>query len=58
MVKEVNGGSIGEPIMADNSFGVTMFVDVTMQNGERMAMTELAVYHVKDGKIVAEQFFV
>jgi len=58
MVKEVNGGSVGEPIVAGNSFGVTMFMDVTMQNDERMAMTELCVYHVKDGKIVAEQFFV
>ena len=58
MVKEVHGGSVGEPILANNSFGVTMFMDITMQNGERMSMTELAVYHVKDGKIVAEQFFV
>ena len=58
MVKEVNGGSVGEPIVAGNSFGVTMFMDVTMQNDERMSMTELCVYHVKDGKIVAEQFFV
>ena len=31
-------------------------MDVTMKGGQRMKMTELCIYHVKDGKIVSEQF--
>jgi len=34
-----------------------MFMDVTMKGKGRMAMTELCVYQTKDGKIIAEQFF-
>jgi hypothetical protein len=32
-------------------------MDVTMKGQGRMNMDEIAVYEVKDGKIVKEQFF-
>jgi ketosteroid isomerase-like protein len=32
-------------------------MDVTMKGQGRMKMDEIAVYGVKDGKIVSEQFF-
>ena len=58
MVKEYHGMKVSKPLEAKSSFAVTMFMDVTMKEGnERMAMTELCVYNVKDGKIVSEQFF-
>jgi ketosteroid isomerase-like protein len=57
MVKEVHGMTVSEPLVSDSSFAVTMWMDVTMQDNNRMAMNELCVYHVKDGKIVSEQFF-
>src|SRR5215469_255878 len=57
MVQEMHGGEVSEPLLADNSFAMTMSMDVTMKDGKRMNMKELCIYHVKDGKIVSEQFF-
>jgi limonene-1,2-epoxide hydrolase len=34
-----------------------MGMDVTMKGAGRINMEEIAVYEVKDGKIVKEQFF-
>ena len=44
-------------MVAGNTFAVTMRIDSTMKDKKRSDMTELCVYHVKDGKIVSEQFF-
>ena len=57
MVKETHGIKVSQPLVATNSFAVTMFMDITMKEGGRMPMTELCVYQVKDGKIVSEEFF-
>lgn len=57
MVKEVHSLDVSEPLAAPNSFACTMRMDITMKEMGRMNMTELCVYHVKDGKIVSEQFF-
>ena len=56
MVEENHGGSVSEPLLAGSSFAVTMSMDITMKGGHRMNMTELCIYHVKDGKVVSEQF--
>ncbi len=56
MVEETHGGEVSEPLIAGDSFAVTMSMDVTMKGQGRMNMTELCIYHVKDGKIVSEQF--
>jgi len=57
MVEEVHGGWVSEPIVAGNYISVAMGMDVTMKGQGRMNMDEIAVYEVKDGKIVKEQFF-
>lgn len=57
MVEEMHGGYSNEPIVAGNHFAVLMGMDVTMKGAGRMKMDEIAVYEVKDGKIVKEQFF-
>jgi hypothetical protein len=57
MVQSVNKLEVSEPVIANNSFACTMHMDVTMKNKEHMDMTELCAYQVKDGKIVAEQFY-
>jgi hypothetical protein len=57
MVEEAHGMQISQPLVGANSFALTMHMDVTMKERGRMAMTELCVYNVKDGKIVSEQFF-
>ena len=57
MVSEVHEIEVSEPMVAGNTFAVTMRMDTTMKDKKRMDMTELCVYHVKDGKIISEQFF-
>jgi hypothetical protein len=56
-VEEIHGGEISEPLVAGNHFTVTMDMDVTYKEHGRMPMSEIAVFEVKDGKIIAEQFF-
>ena len=56
MVEQYHEMKVSEPLLADNSFAVTMFMSVTMKERGRMDMTELCVYEVKDGKIVSESF--
>ena len=57
MIEEMHGGYTNEPIVAGNFFACTMGMDITMKGQPRMNMDEVAVYEVKDGKIVLEQFF-
>jgi hypothetical protein len=57
MVEAYHEMKVSEPLVADSSFALTMTMGVTMKGKGRMDMTELCIYHVKDGKIVSEQFF-
>lgn len=57
MVEKMHSISISDPIIATNSFACTLTMNVTMKDRGHMDMTELCVYHAKDGKIVSEQFF-
>jgi ketosteroid isomerase-like protein len=55
---EVHSVDVQGPLVAENEFSVKFAFDTThKQSGERSMMTEIAVYHVKDGKIIREQFF-
>jgi hypothetical protein len=56
MVSEHHTMEVSDPVVAGNSFAVTMHMDVTMKERGRMDMTELCVYKVKDGKIISEEF--
>jgi len=57
MIEEVHGGYAGEPIVAGNHIALAMGIDATYKGMGRQKMDEIAVYEVKDGKIVKEQFF-
>lgn len=57
MVEEVHGGWVSEPLIAGNFISFGMGMDITMKGAGRMQMDEIAVYEVKEGKIVKEQFF-
>ena len=57
MIQEVHGGYCNAPQVAGTHFVCTMGLDVTIKGQGRMQMDEVAVYEVKDGKIVKEQFF-
>ena len=56
MVEEMHGLDVSDPLVAANSFACTMKMDVTMKDGKQMDMTELCIYHAKDGKIISEEF--
>lgn len=57
MVEEMHGGYSTPPVIGGNFFSVGMGMDVTMKGVGRTKMDEVAVYEVKEGKIVKEQFF-
>jgi hypothetical protein len=57
MVEQVHSSKISDPILTGNYFAVVMELNVTMKGFGRIDMNEVAVYEVKDGKIVFEQFF-
>mgnify|MGYP001800919341 CR=1 FL=1 len=55
---EVHSASASQPLIADDWFTLTFTMDTTHKpSGMRSEMTEVAVYKVKDGKIVYEEFF-
>jgi len=55
---EVHSAKVDGPMVAGSHFCVRFTLDVTAKSsGNRMAMDELAIYQVKDGKIVREEFF-
>ena len=43
--------------MNGDQFAVRFALDVTPSGGARMTMEEVALYTVRDGKIVEERFF-
>ena len=57
MVEEMHGGYTGKPIVAGNHFAVALGMEATFKGAGRQKMDEIAVYEVRDGKIVKEQFF-
>ena len=57
MVEEMHGGYVSDPIVAGNYVAFAMGIDCTYKGMGRQKMDEIALYEVKDGKIVKEQFF-
>lgn len=57
MIEEVHGGYCNEPQVGGNYFACSMGVDMTMKGQPRSKMDEIALYEVRDGKIISEQFF-
>jgi hypothetical protein len=56
-VENFFGQKISEPIIAGDFFAVSWETDLQMKGEERKTNSELCLYHVKDGKIISEQFF-
>jgi hypothetical protein len=57
MVESRYGTTVSAPIIAGNVFAFVLTMDLKINGTNREKMTELCVYHVKDGKIISEQFF-
>jgi len=56
-VQEIHSASCSDPIVAEHHFSFVMDIDATYKEHGRMKMSEICVYEVKDGKIVADEFF-
>jgi hypothetical protein len=56
-IEALHGGSVSEPVIAGSWFSVAWMLDVTFKGRGRKKLEEICVYHVRDGKIVQEQFF-
>jgi ketosteroid isomerase-like protein len=55
---ELNSHEVNGPFVGGDQFAVQYLWDTTFKpTGKRSVMTEMALYTVKDGKIVREQFF-
>ena len=55
---EIHKTSASDPLIAGNWFTLTFTMDTTHKpSGIRSETSEVAVYQVKDGKIVYEEFF-
>lgn len=48
---------VSEPLVATESFAVTMHMDVTMEEQGHMDMVEICLYKVQNGKVISEEFF-
>src|SRR3989449_120401 len=54
---EVHSAKVSDPFVAHDRFVVQYDIDVTDKNSKnRMQLSEVGVYTVKDGKIVREEF--
>lgn len=56
-IETVHSYTCSEPIVAGEFFSVTLKQEVTFKGKPRMTLEEIGVFHVKEGKIVKEQFF-
>ncbi|MBU6417856.1 MAG: nuclear transport factor 2 family protein [Xanthomonadaceae bacterium] len=56
-VEAVHASNTSNPIVAGNWFSVAFSMDMTFKGRGRMQIEEIGVYHVRDGKVVSEQFF-
>ena len=56
MVGEAHSVFVSTPLVVGNSIAFALSMDITMKGKDRSTMSELCVYHVKDGKIVHEEF--
>lgn len=55
---EIHSANVDGPFVNGDQFAVKFTLDATFKDtGKRMTIAELAVYTVKDGKIVHERFF-
>ena len=55
---EVHAVQVNGPFVGDDQFAVQYTFDTTFKpTGQRTQMSEMALYQVKDGKIVREEFF-
>ena len=56
-LEAVHASNVSDPIVAGNWFSTAFSMDMTFKGRGRTQIEEIGVYHVRDGKVVSEQFF-
>lgn len=56
-IAEVHSFYCSDPVVNGNYFSVAMGRELTFKNGQRLKADEIAVFGVKDDKIISETFF-
>jgi hypothetical protein len=56
-IETVHSYTCSDPVVAGEFFSVALAQEVTFKGKPRMAIEEIGIFQVKDGKIVKEQFF-
>lgn len=57
MVEKYHSIEVSNPLVSGDAIALVLKMDLEMKGHGRTAMSEIAVYQVKDGKIISEQFF-
>lgn len=57
IIETIHGESCSTPVVGGKFFSMALGRDVTLKGRPRMNLQEIAVYEVRDGKIVSEQYF-
>lgn len=57
LVEEMHELIVSDPLIAGNIIAFSMTMDLTTKDRGRARWEELCVYTTKEGKIIAEQFF-
>lgn len=55
---QIHNITMSEPLITGSHFAVKLSMDFTHEERGRISMEELCVYHVKNGKIMSQQFFI
>lgn len=56
-IAEVHSFFSSQPVVGGDYFSLAMGRDMTLKNGQRVQLAEIAVFGVKDDKIITETFF-
>jgi len=56
-IETMHSYTCSEPIVAGEFFSVVLKQDVTFKDKPRITLEEIGIFHVKNGKIIKEQFF-
>lgn len=56
-IEAIHSQYCGAPVVGGGFFSLMMGRDLTLKGKPRMTVEEIAVFGVKDGKIISEEFF-
>jgi hypothetical protein len=56
-IEAIHSQHCSAPLVAGNFFTVALSRDITFKGRPRMKLEEIAIFELKEGKIISEQFF-